>query len=65
MTDFLVKTTDGTTHRKGDKNPTPLGEFGAVLESLTDEGDYAVLTYSDGLTVNIPDHQIAYIAELG
>jgi hypothetical protein len=64
MQDFLIETTDGRTIRKGDKNFTPLGDSSAVLESLDDEGDFVVLRYTGGLTVNIPEAQVAYTAEL-
>jgi hypothetical protein len=61
---FRIETTDGRHINRGDKNFTPLGDTTAVLESFDHNGDYVDLTYTGGLTVSIPETQIAYIATL-
>jgi hypothetical protein len=64
MNDFRIETTDGRHICKGDKNFTPLAEPRATLESFGHDGDFVVLTYTGGITVRIPEAQIAYIAEV-
>jgi hypothetical protein len=63
-TDFLIQTLDGRTYQKGDTNPTPLGDPKAVLQDHGYEGNFLDLTYRDGLTLSIPEAQIAYAAAL-